>query len=69
MVNTAGVRVTLDVGDVEDTVIMWQRAIAQHVVLAGVRELDVIVGRIKKLIECELSSILQVKNKISPEKS
>jgi hypothetical protein len=54
----AGVRLTLDVEDVVDIVLMWLKVIVRLAGLVEVRELDAIVGKTKKLIECELSKIL-----------
>lgn len=51
MVNMAGVRLTLDVEDVVDIVLMWLKVIVRLAGLVEVRELDAIVGKIKKLIE------------------
>jgi hypothetical protein len=47
----AGVRLTLDVEDVVDIVLMWLKVIVRLAGLVEVRELDAIVGKIKKLIE------------------
>jgi len=51
LVNMAGVRLTLDVEDVVDIVLMWLKVIVRLAGLVEVRELDAIVGKIKKLIE------------------
>lgn|GEM_PF-5990557 len=51
MVNMAGVRLTLDVEGVVDIVLMWLKVIVRLAGLVEVRELDTIVGKIKKLIE------------------
>ena len=51
MVNMAGVRLTLDVEGVVDIVLMWLKVIVRLAGLVEVRELDAIVGKIKKLIE------------------
>jgi len=51
LVNMAGVRLTLDVEGVVDIVLMWLKVIVRLAGLVEVRELDTIVGKIKKLIE------------------
>jgi len=51
LVNMAGVRLTLDVEGVVDIVLMWLKVIVRLAGLVEVRELDAIVGKIKKLIE------------------